>query len=161
MKDDQDDHQPSKKLLWLREMMRERPFVPLNQLSSRSISAEAEAKRDAAELQAARQRIREEKAHFFDLVLIEPRLAAVAAAAVRYAEESKQRRSACANRRWGGASPWEGQGLKQWMRTLVGWESRDKDLHSEYAFDLARVYIYNDLLPDCRNCSCIDLNNWL
>lgn len=141
MNDEKDDHQPSKKLLWLREMMRERPFVPLNQLSSRSISAEAEAKRDAAELQAARQRIREQKAHFFDLVLIEPRLAAVAAAAVRCAEESKQRRGFCAHRAWSG-------GLKQWMRTLVGWESRDKDLHSEYAFDLVRVYLFDNLLPD-------------
>ncbi|RUQ34344.1 MAG: hypothetical protein EKK71_16340 [Candidatus Competibacteraceae bacterium] len=143
-------------LEWILEMTKPQKYIPLNQLSSRSISAEAEAKRDAAELQAARQRIREHKANFFDLVLIEPRLAAVAAAAVRYAEESKQRSSACANRRWGGAAPWEGQGLKQWMRTLVGWESRDKDLHSEYAYDLARVYIYEDLLPDCRNCSCMD-----
>ena len=150
MKDDQDDHNPT--LEWLLEMTKPQKYIPLNQLSSRSISAEAEAKRDAAELQAARQRIREQKAHFFDLVLIEPRLAAVAAAAVRYDEESKRHNSACANRRWG-------DGLKQWMRTLVGCESRDKDLHSEYAYDLARVYIY-DLLPDCRNCSCIDLD-WL
>ena len=149
MKDDQDN--PT--LEWLLEMTKPQKYIPLNQLSSRSISAEAEAKRDAAELQAARQRIREQKAHFFDLVLIEPRLAAVAAAAVRYDEESKRHNSACANRAWGG-------GLKQWMRTLVGWESRDKDLHSEYAYDLARAYIYNDLLPDCRNCSCIDLD-WL
>ncbi len=144
MKNDQDN--PTRE--WLLEMTKPQKYIPLNQLSSRSISAEAEAKRDAAELQAARQRIREQKAHFFDLVLIEPRLAAVAAAAVRYAEESKQRSSACANQAWG-------DGLKQWMRTLVGWESRDKDLHSEYAYDLARVYIYNDLLPDCRNCSCM------
>ncbi len=137
MKNDQDN--PT--LEWILEMTKPQKYIPLNQLSSRSISAEAEAKRDAAELQAARQRIREQKAHFFDLVLIEPRLAAVAAAAVRYDEESKRHNSACANRAWG-------EGLKQWMRTLVGWESRDRDLHSEYAYDLARVYIYEDLLPD-------------
>ncbi len=146
MKDDQDN--PT--LEWILEMTKPQKYIPLNQLSSRSISAEAEAKRDAAELQAARQRIREQKAHFFDLVLIEPRLAAVAAAAVRYDEESKRHNSACANRAWG-------DGLHQWMRTLVGWESRDKDLRSSYAYDLARVYIYNDLLPDCRNCGCMDL----
>jgi hypothetical protein len=64
--------------------------------------------------------------------------------------------SFCANHRWYGCvgcNVCEG-GLKQELVRLVGWRARHSDMRTEAAYDAAYEYLYQ-LLPPCRNCTCL------
>lgn len=93
------------------------------------------------------------EAKFSHLTVLEPKLRKLADEAKAYRRQSKGQAHVCANSRWYGYFEWKGRGLKGPLCKLVGWESSNPILNTEYAYDLAYDSIFK-LLPFCKNCNC-------
>ncbi len=101
-----------------------------------------------------RQVCRDSRPTWEDLAVREPRLVALRADVERVRVGIDE--TFCANAAWYG---YGGRlGLKPRLVRLVGWgaQSRDPVLRSCEAYDVAYETLY-ELLPDCRNCGCV---NW-
>lgn len=62
----------------------------------------------------------------------------------------------CANAVWYGYGSWRGLGIKELLKSYVGWGAdlaHSAALKTSCAYDIAYEVIY-DALPDCRNCGC-------
>lgn len=101
------------------------------------------------------------KAQFDPFVEMEPGLRALEDECKRYAQESASAESACANWKWfcDGIHAVE-PSLDHRLGELIGWYARNRDKHPELgtseAYDIAFSYLYYTVLPDCRNCRCLD-----
>jgi hypothetical protein len=63
--------------------------------------------------------------------------------------------SFCANAVWYGEGSYYGQGLKEQLTRLVGWETEGPAiLCTNEAYDAAYTVVYS-ALPNCRNCWCM------
>ncbi len=99
-------------------------------------------------------RISKESATLRDLMLLEPRLKALSAAAREYKRGAKASGLVCANARWYGYFEWEGKGLRKPLTGLVGWTAQNHLLRSSHAYDVAYKRIYA-MLPHCKGCTCL------
>ena len=101
-----------------------------------------------------------ERLTFDRLCQMEPRLASLLQRASEVRDDETAE-SFCANRTWYGYENLPHEGIKEQLCSLVGSDREDLPqghvLRSSLAYELAYQTIYN-VLPPCRNCSCIGLN---
>jgi hypothetical protein len=91
-----------------------------------------------------------------ELVSLEPRLAILAR---RVADADDGQEIFCAHHRWFGVREWRNNGFKEAMSKLVGWDAGTEDdvLRSSEAYEVVYRFLVDEVLPDCRACTCYEL----